>query len=406
MIINFGGGLIMNLSKRIINMQSSPIRRLIPFADEAKKRGTEVLHLNIGQPDISTPDVFFKAIANFGKEVVPYSPSAGLMDLREAFSKYYKKWNASLASEEIMITNGGSEALIFALGVACDPDDEVFVVEPFYANYRSFAGLMNVKLNPITAKPENGYKMPAIEEFEEKLNDRTKAILFSNPCNPTGEVYSKEDVLGVLNFAKKHNLIVIVDEVYREFVFDGLVPFSAMEFEEFHDRVIVIDSVSKRYSACGARIGVFATKNKELFAEAMKMAQARLSPPTMAQIGTIGMLTLEDDYVSSVRDEYMKRRDIVYAELSQIEGISFEKPKGAFYVSVKLPVESSEDFVKWMLTDFSLDGTTVMVAPLDGFYGTPSAGTQEIRIAYVLKEEKLRKACRTFRLGLEEYNKK
>ncbi len=406
MVINFGGGLSMKLSNRVLKMQSSPIRRLIPFAEQAKAKGVEVLHLNIGQPDVPTPDAFFDSIRNFEGNVVPYSHSAGLLELRKGFSEYYKKWSLDIQPEEIIVTNGGSEAIIFALAAICDPGEEVMVIEPFYANYRSFAGMVNVGLNPITARPENGYALPDIEEFEARMNDKTKGIIFSNPCNPTGAVYSKEDVLNILKFARKHDLLVVVDEVYREFVFDGLEPFSAMEFEEYHDIVIMVDSVSKRYSSCGARVGLFTTKNKEIFNQAMKMAQARLSPPTMAQVGAVGLLKLDEEYMASVKAEYNTRRDIVYNELSKIEGLSFEKPHGAFYVSVKLPVENSEDFVKWMLTDFNVDGYTTMVSPLDGFYGTEGAGTSEIRIAYVLNEKKLKHACEILRLGLIEYNKK
>jgi len=395
----------MKLSNRVINMQSSPIRRLIPYAEQAKSKGIKVLHLNIGQPDVPTPPAFFEAIEKYENEVVPYSHSAGLIELRKAFSDYYKKWSLDIKPEEIIVTNGGSEAIIFALSTICDPGDQIMVIEPFYANYRSFAGMVNVGLNPITTKPENGYAMPDIAEFKSKLNEKTKGIILSNPCNPTGAVYSREDMLDLLKFARENDLYVIVDEVYREFVFDGLEAFSAMEFEDYHDILIMVDSVSKRYSSCGARVGLFATKNKEIFTQAMKMAQARLSPPTMAQIGSIGMLALDEEYMESIKAEYMKRRDIVYEELSKIEGLSFEKPHGAFYVSVKLPVESSEEFVKWMLTDFSVNGYTTMVAPLDGFYGTPGAGNSEIRIAYVLSEDKLRQSCEILRLGLEEYTK-
>jgi len=258
-------------------------------------------------------------------------------------------------------------------------------------------------LTPVAANPEEGYRVPDEKTFEKVINPKTRAILFSNPCNPTGAVYSKEEVLRILRVAEKYDLMVIVDEVYREFVFDGLQPFSALEFPEYRDRIILIDSVSKRYSSCGARVGVFATKNKEVYAQVMKMAQARLSPPTMAQIGTLGLLSLGEDYIYSVRDEYKLRRDKVYEELSRIPGLAFKKPQGAFYLSVKLPIDNSEKFVKWMLSDFSLEGYTTMVSPLDGFYATPGAGEQEIRIAYVVNAEKIKKACEVFRVGLEEY---
>ncbi len=384
-------------------MQASPIRRLIPFAEEAKARGTGVYFLNIGQPDIPTPPVFMESIRNYKEEVVPYSHSAGLIELRRAFSNYYERWQAEIKPEEIIITSGGSEAVIFAVAAVADPEEEIIVIEPFYANYKGFAGMVNVRLTPVAANPEEGYRVPDEKTFEKVINPKTRAILFSNPCNPTGAVYSKEEVLRILRIAEKYDLMVIVDEVYREFVFDGLQPFSALEFPEYRDRIILIDSVSKRYSSCGARVGVFATKNKEVYAQVMKMAQARLSPPTMAQIGTLGLLSLGEDYIYSVRDEYKLRRDKVYEELSRIPGLAFKKPQGAFYLSVKLPIDNSEKFVKWMLSDFSLEGYTTMVSPLDGFYATPGAGEQEIRIAYVVNAEKIKKACEVFRVGLEEY---
>ncbi len=384
-------------------MQASPIRRLIPFAEEAKARGTGVYFLNIGQPDIPTPSVFMESIRNYKEEVVPYSHSAGLIELRRAFSNYYERWQAEIKPEEIIITSGGSEAVIFAVAAVADPEEEIIVIEPFYANYKGFAGMVNVRLTPVAANPEEGYRVPDEKTFEKVINPKTRAILFSNPCNPTGAVYSKEEVLRILRIAEKYDLMVIVDEVYREFVFDGLQPFSALEFPEYRDRIILIDSVSKRYSSCGARVGVFATKNKEVYAQVMKMAQARLSPPTMAQIGTLGLLSLGEDYIYSVRDEYKLRRDKVYEELSRIPGLAFKKPQGAFYLSVKLPIDNSEKFVKWMLSDFSLEGYTTMVSPLDGFYATPGAGEQEIRIAYVVNAEKIKKACEVFRVGLEEY---
>ncbi len=395
----------MEHSNRIKKMQSSPIRRLIPFAEQAKEEGKEVLHLNIGQPDIETPKAFFKAIEKHAGKVIPYSHSAGIKELRQEFSKYYERWHCAIASDEIIITNGGSEAIIFAMGTVADPEDEVVVIEPFYANYRSFAGMLNINLLPISADPEAGYMVPDLSAYDSKITDKTKAIIFSNPCNPTGAVYPKEDVLRILEFAKKHDLYVIADEVYREFVFDGLKPFSIMEFKEYHDRIILIDSVSKRYSACGARVGLLATKNKSVLEQAMKMAQARLSPPTIAQLGTLGFLEMSPEYLEEVRDEYQRRRDIVYGELSKVDGLYFKEPKGAFYLAVKLPIDNSEKFVKWMLTEFDINGVTTMVAPLDGFYATPGKGEQEIRIAYVLEEKRLLQACEILRKGLEKYMK-
>jgi aspartate aminotransferase len=393
----------MNLSERALNMQASPIRKLIPYAEQAKKAGKKVLHLNIGQPDLETPKAFFDYIEKNKPEVVAYTHSAGLIELREAFSAYYNKNNIPFTSEDIIVTNGGSEAIIFALAAIADPGDEVIVIEPFYANYKGFSEMINVKLVPVRALPETGYAVPPTEEFEKVVTNKTKGIIFSNPSNPTGAVYSEEELKRIVDFAKKHDLFIISDEVYREFTFDGTKHISTMAFGEY-DRTIVVDSVSKRYSACGARIGVFATKNKDLYNQVMKMAQSRLCPPAIAQIGTIGLLEMDDSYIEEVYKEYDKRRLAVYEELSKIEGAVFEKPKGAFYVSVKLPVDDSEEFVKWVLTDFSIDNTTVMVAPLSGFYATEGAGKQEIRIAYVLESDKLKFATHILAEAVKAYN--
>ncbi|OQY10463.1 MAG: aspartate aminotransferase [Marinitoga sp. 4572_148] len=393
----------MNFSKRVLHMQASPIRKLIPYAEKAKKDGKKVLHLNIGQPDLETPKAFFDYIEKHKAEVIAYTHSAGLLELREAFSKYYMGNDIPFTTDEIIVTNGGSEAIVFALAAIADPGDEVIAIEPFYANYRGFAEMINVKLVPVRALPENGYAVPPIEEFEKVLTDKTKGIIFSNPSNPTGAVYSEEELKRIVEFAKKHDLYIISDEVYREFTFDGTKHISAMAFGEY-ERTIVVDSISKRYSACGARVGVFATKNKELYNEVMKMAQSRLCPPMIAQLGTIGLLEMDDSYIEEVYKEYDKRRLAVYEELSKIEGAVFQKPKGAFYVSVKLPIDDSEEFVKWMLTDFSIDNTTVMVAPLTGFYATEGAGKQEIRIAYVLESEKLKLATHILAEAVKAYN--
>ncbi|WP_206528184.1 pyridoxal phosphate-dependent aminotransferase [Marinitoga sp. 38H-ov] len=393
----------MILSERASNMQASPIRKLIPYAEQAKKAGKTVLHLNIGQPDLETPKAFFDYIEKNKPEVIAYSHSAGLIELREAFSAYYNKNDIPFSTEEIIVTNGGSEAIIFSLAAIADPGDEVIVIEPFYANYKGFAEMINVKLVPVKALPETGYAVPPTEEFEKVVSSRTKGIIFSNPSNPTGAVYTEEELKRIVDFAKKHDLFIISDEVYREFTFDGTKHISTMAFGEY-DRTIVVDSVSKRYSACGARIGVFATKNKDLYNQVMKMAQSRLCPPTIAQLGTIGLLEMDDSYIKEVYKEYDKRRLAVYEELSKIEGAVFEKPKGAFYVSVKLPIDDSEEFVKWVLTDFSIDNTTVMVAPLSGFYATEGAGKQEIRIAYVLESDKLKFATHILAEAVKAYN--
>jgi aspartate aminotransferase len=395
----------MDFSKRVLEMQESPIRKLVPYAEKAKSMGKNVYYLNIGQPDLETPKEFFESIEKAPK-VVAYSHSAGVMELREAFADYYQKWNMKFDAQDIMITTGGSEAIIFALGTVADPEDEILSIEPFYANYRGFSEMLNLKINAVRAIPETGYALPAIEDFEKKLTSKTKAIIFSNPSNPTGAVYTREEIEKIVNFAKKHNLFIISDEVYKEFTFDGTKHISVMEFD-YTEKTIVVDSISKRYSACGARIGVFATKNKELFAQAMKFAQSRLCSPVVAQYGTIGLLkNLDDKYFEDMIEEYQKRRDAVYEEVSKIEGAVFKKPVGSFYLSVELPIDDTVEFIKWMLTDFDVDNETLMVAPLDGFYSTSGAGKKEIRIAYVLEPEKLRKACKILRLAVEKYNNK
>jgi aspartate aminotransferase len=396
----------MLLSQRVLNTQFSPIRKLTPYAEKAKKEGKKVYHLNIGQPDIETPKEFFEGIEKYSSNIVYYSHSAGLYELREAFSDYYKSWNIDFNTEDLIVTTGGSEAVIFSLATVADPGDEVMVIEPFYANYKGFAEMLNIKLRPVKADPETGYAVPSREEFEKVYNQKVKAIIFSNPSNPTGAVYDFEEVKRIVDFAKEKDIFVISDEVYKEFTFDGKEHISLMHFED-KDRFILVDSVSKRYSLCGARIGVLASKNKRVMEEVMKFAQSRLSPPLMAQFGLLGLLkNLESDYLIRMQKEYQDRRDAVYEEISMIEGAVFKKPHGAFYFSVKLPVDDSEEFIKWMLTDFNINGETVMVSPLSGFYATPDAGKQEIRIAYVLNSDELRKACRILREAITTYNKR
>lgn len=396
----------MLLSQRVLNTQFSPIRKLTPYAEKAKKEGKKVYHLNIGQPDIETPKEFFEGIEKYSSNIVYYSHSAGLYELREAFSDYYKSWNIDFNTEDLIVTTGGSEAVIFSLATVADPGDELMVIEPFYANYKGFAEMLNIKLRPVKADPETGYAVPSREEFEKVYNQKVKAIIFSNPSNPTGAVYDFEEVKRIVDFAKEKDIFVISDEVYKEFTFDGKEHISLMHFED-KDRFILVDSVSKRYSLCGARIGVLASKNKRVMEEVMKFAQSRLSPPLMAQFGLLGLLkNLESDYLIKMQKEYQDRRDAVYEEISMIEGAVFKKPHGAFYFSVKLPVDDSEEFIKWMLTDFNINGETVMVSPLSGFYATPDAGKQEIRIAYVLNSDELRKACRILREAITTYNKR
>uniref|UniRef100_A0A7C4CGZ4 Aminotransferase n=1 Tax=Fervidobacterium thailandense TaxID=1008305 RepID=A0A7C4CGZ4_9BACT len=393
------------ISKRALETPASPIRRLVPYADEARKRGIQIYYLNIGQPDIKTPKVWYEYIEKFKPEVVAYTHSQGLLELREAFANYYKRHNIQVTPDEIMITNGGSEAIMFALGVVCDPGDEVITIEPFYANYLGFASYLNVKLVPVTAHPEDGYRLPPMKEFEKVISPRTKAILFSNPSNPTGTVYTYEEMKQIVDFAKRHNLVIISDEVYREFTFDGRKHVSAFYFEGIEDQLIMVDSISKRYSACGARIGTFVTKNKEFYSNALKFAQARLCPAETTQFGAIGLLTLDESYTNGVRDEYQRRRDATYEAMKDIPGVVVHKPEGAFYLSAKLPVSNAEEFIIWMLKEFNVDGKTTMVSPLSGFYATPGTGLSEIRIAYVLEAEKLADAVRILGKGIEEYNK-
>ncbi|ABS59932.1 MAG: pyridoxal phosphate-dependent aminotransferase [Fervidobacterium sp.] len=394
------------VSKRAVETPASPIRRLVPYADEAKKRGINIYYLNIGQPDIKTPSVWYEYIDKYKPEVVAYTHSQGLLELREAFSKYYARHNIHVSADEIMVTNGGSEAIMFALGVVCDPGDEVITIEPFYANYLGFASYLNVKLVPVTAHTEDGYRLPPMSEFEKVVSPKTKAILFSNPSNPTGTVYTYEEMKQIVEFAKKHNLVIISDEVYREFTFDGRKHISVFHFEGIEEQTIMVDSISKRYSACGARIGTLVTKNKEFYKSALKFAQARLCPAETTQFGAIGLLTLGEEYTNSVRDEYQKRRDATYEAMKEIPGVVVHKPEGAFYLSAKLPVDNAEDFIIWMLKEFNVDGKTTMVSPLSGFYATPGAGMSEIRIAYVLEAEKLADAVRILGEGIREYNKR
>ncbi|MFO7883014.1 MAG: pyridoxal phosphate-dependent aminotransferase [Kosmotogaceae bacterium] len=392
------------ISNRAKYMPASPIRKLVPYADKAKEKGIKVFHLNIGQPDIETPHVFMEYINEHGPKVIPYSHSAGLVELRKYFCKYYKRRAVDLNPEDIIVTSGGSEAIIFALASIADPDDEVIVIEPFYANYRGFASLLNIKTVPTTSHVENGYRLPPVEAFERVISRKTRAILFSNPSNPTGTVYTRKEMDQLIELSKKHGLFLISDEVYREFTFDNTRSYPLLSLYP-EDLSITVDSVSKRFSACGARIGLIASKNKEVMQSAMKFAQARLSPPAISQLGTIGLLTLNDSYLENIKKEYEKRRDVVYEELSKIDGVVMHKPQGAFYISVALPVDNAEDFVKWMLTDFSFEGKTTMVAPLQGFYNSPEKGKNEVRIAYVLSAEKLKLACNILAEGIREYNK-
>ena len=394
-----------NFSNRVTAMQASPIRKLVPFATAAKADGVKVYHLNIGQPDIKTPRGFFEAVKNFDNEVLEYAVSQGIPELIEALQDYYKTYDMHFDKDELLITNGGSEALLFAMMATCDPGDKLLIPEPFYTNYNGFGQCVNVGVAPITTKAENGFHLPSKEEILSKIDDKVKAILLSNPGNPTGAIYSKEELEMIAEIAIEKDLWIISDEVYREFVYDGLEYTSFGNLKQVEDRVIIIDSVSKRYSACGARIGSIASKNKELIAQIMKLCQGRLCVPTLEQVGAVELYKTPVSYFKEVNDEYRKRRDVLYSELMKVDGVICEKPTGAFYIVAKLPVDNAEEFVKWMLTEFRVDNETVMATPAEGFYATPGLGRDEIRLAYILKEEDLRKAAKILKEGLEAYVK-
>lgn len=395
----------MKYSKRITAMQASPIRKLVPYAQGAKARGTKVYHLNIGQPDIKTPKGFFDAVKSFDSEVLSYAVSEGIPELISALKKYYATYDMHFESDEILITNGGSEALLFTIMAICDPEDNILIPEPFYTNYNGFAQSVNVNVTPITTKAEDGFHLPSKELITSKVNNKTKAILLSNPGNPTGTVYTKEEIQMIANIAKENDLWIVADEVYREFVYDGLDYTSFGNVKEVEDRVVIIDSVSKRYSACGARIGSIASKNKLLIAEILKLCQGRLCVSTLDQVGSVELYNTPSSYFNEVNEEYKRRRDVLYNELIKVDGVICEKPTGAFYIVAKLPVENSEDFAIWMLQEFSKDNETVMFTPAEGFYATPGLGRDEVRLAYVLNETELYKAATILKEGLEKYVK-
>lgn len=390
-------------SERITTMQSSPIRKLAHIASSAKAKGIKIYHLNIGQPDIKTPKVFFEAVKNFNNEVLEYAVSPGLPELISSLQQYYTTYNMDFESDEILVTNGGSEALLFALMATCDPKDNILVPEPFYSNYNGFSQSINVNITPITTKAEEGFHLPSKEKIQSLITSKTKAILISNPGNPTGTVYTKKELYMISEIAKENDLWIISDEVYREFVYDGLEYTSFGNIKEVEDRVIIIDSVSKRYSACGARIGSIASKDKTLIAEILKLCQGRLCVSTLDQVGSVELYNTPSSYFTEVNNEYKNRRDVLYNELIKVKGVICKKPAGAFYIVAKLPIENAEDFVIWMLTDFNKDGETVMACPAEDFYATPGLGRDEIILAYVLKEDDLHKAAIILKKGLEKY---
>ena len=384
-------------------MPESPIRKLVPFAEQAKKQGKKVYHLNIGQPDIKSPVVALEAIHNFSNKVVEYSHSAGFESYRKGLANYYQNIGIDVDYTDLMVTTGGSEALLFALNSCLDVGDEIIIPEPFYANYNGFSISAGVVVKPITTSINDGFALPNIEEFEKLITPKTSAILICNPGNPTGYLYSKEELETLRDIVIKHDLFLFADEVYREFVYDGLEHHSVLKMEGLEQNAIVIDSTSKRYSMCGIRVGCIVSKNKEVIATALKFAQARLSPPTFGQIAGEAALKTEDSYFQQVSAEYVSRRDLLIDGLNKIEGVICPKPKGAFYAIAQLPVDDADKFAQWLLEDFDLSGETIMVAPAAGFYSTPNTGTNQVRIAYVLNKESLQKSIDILEAGLKVY---
>ena len=384
-------------------MPESPIRKLVPFAEKAKKKGTKVFHLNIGQPDIKSPEISLNAINNFSDKVVEYSHSAGFETYRKGLAKYYQKLGIDIDFKNIMITTGGSEALIFALNSCFDEGDEVIIPEPFYANYNGFSNFSGVKVKPVTTTINNGFSLPPIENFRKLITPKTKAILICNPGNPTGYLYSKKELEMLRDIVLENDLFLIADEVYREFVYDGCQHYSILNLEGLDQNSIVVDSTSKRYSMCGIRVGCLISKNMEFMSTALKFAQARLSPPTFGQVAAEAALNTPISYFENVIKEYLTRRDILVSGLNNIDGVICPKPKGAFYAIAELPVDDADKFAQWLLEDFEFNGQTIMIAPAAGFYSTPNIGKNQVRIAYVLNQEALLKAIDCLDKALKIY---
>jgi aspartate aminotransferase len=384
-------------------MPDSPIRKLAPFATGAKDRGVHVIHLNIGQPDIATPAPAMEAIRGLQREVLEYSPSEGFATYRSGLSRYYKSVGVEVRPDEIMVTTGGSEALVFAFMSCLNPGDEVIIPEPFYANYNGFATWAGIEIVPVTASIEDGFALPPMQAFEAAITDRTKAILICNPGNPTGTKYADESLHAVADLVKQNDLFLFADEVYREFTYHGVMSPSVLSLAGLEENAVVIDSVSKRYSMCGARVGAMVTKNAAVRTAAMRFAMARLSPPTLAQIAAEAALETESSYFVDVRAEYKSRRDVLVQGLNSLEGVECPTPGGAFYAVAKFPIDDADRFCQWMLESFEHEGNTVMMAPNSGFYSTPGLGKQEVRMAYVLQEEEIQKAVRCIAAGLAVY---
>ena len=393
------------ISERAVAMPASPIRRLAPLAEEAKRRGTKVYHLNIGQPDIKTPQVALDAIRNIDREILEYSPSDGFLSLREKLVGYYDQYQIKLTTEDIIVTAGGSEAVLFAFMSCLNPGDEIIVPEPAYANYMAFAVSAGAIIRPITSTIDNGFALPSIEQFEALINERTRGILICNPNNPTGYLYTRKEMNRIRDLVKKHDLFLFSDEVYREFIYTGSPYISACHLEGIEENVVLIDSVSKRYSECGIRIGALITKNKALRAAVMKFCQARLSPPLLGQIAAEASLDAPREYAIHTYEEYIERRNCLVDELNKIEGVYSPIPMGAFYTIARLPIDDSDKFCEWCLREFEYEGATVMLAPASGFYSEPNLGKDEVRIAYILEKEELKKAIRILGEAIKAYTK-
>ena len=394
-----------SISKKGFLMPESPIRKLVPFAEDAKKRGVKVFHLNIGQPDINTPQIALDAVKNNTIKTLSYARSEGSEEYRIKLTKYYEKHDVDVKENDIVVTTGGSEALFFSLGSITDPGDEIIIPEPFYANYNGFSKASGIKVVPVISKIENNFALPKIEDFEKLITKKTKAILICNPGNPTGYLYSKEEIEKLKEIVLKHDLFLIADEVYREFSYDGLQHTSILSIEGLNENAIIIDSVSKRYSMCGARIGCIVSKNKNFINTAIKFAQARLSPPTYALIASEAALDTPQSYFDDVKTEYVERRNTLVTELQKIEGVKVANPNGAFYCIAELPIKDSDDFSKWLLDKFVDNNETIMVAPASGFYSTEGEGKNQIRIAYVLNKKDLIRSVKILAKALKQYNK-
>ena len=391
------------LSKRGYQMPPSPIRKLVPFSDKAKEMGRHVYHLNIGQPDIKTPETYWNAIKNHGRSVLEYGPSAGLTSYRKKLIEYYAKFNIDLSLDDILVTTGGSEAIIFALMVITDPGDEIIIPEPFYTNYNGFANEAVAKIVTITSRIEDDFQLPKIETILDKITKRTRAILICNPNNPTGYVYSRDETEALKKIAIEYDLFLLSDEVYREFCYDGLTHTSILHLPGIEDRAILLDSVSKRYSACGARIGCMISRNHKVIDSALKFGMARLCPPTLSQLGAEAGIDTQKSYFNQVLAEYTERRNVMVNALRSMPGVVAPNPKGAFYLVARLPVDDADKFARWLLTDFHVENETVMIAPANGFYSTPGLGKDEVRIAYVLNVDDIKKAMNILAEGLKAY---